>query len=453
MHGSMRRLLRRSALAAAASLAALLAAGCVFTTDPGSGPTQVAGGTIETTNGVIMSGTRPAARIKVFLVDERSWLSNVKDGKPVLVDSFETDDTGHVVIKRDTAAKVSLMANAEGHGVLIRGYNATVMAKDYRGVITMKAHASYRGQVGAGETGARRIYLAGTPFSAPIDDKGAFEIPGVPPERYQVVIKRVGPSLEEEFVPAGEVDLTKPDTGGAKPDTLKPDTSKSVLFEDFEDGDSETKLGQLEGTSYWDVNSDAHLDGNARLLTPPTATPTHIMDAIQDAGAAGRGQAIEVVYQMGSKPNYWKPFSMVHLFASIGPNGKQYGHYNLSKMDTLSFWAKGDGRLVVGFIQGIIGVHLEVLADATVTLTDQWQHFKIASKDLQITTVKFPATPAQSAAELEAAGLPAYTKKPETFAETGGKFRGVEIMGTGGTTFWIDDIRFQGMALDDLVKK
>src|SRR5688572_5486210 len=100
----------------AIAISALCLWSCIF-----EGPTKVAdGGTIETTNGfVFMPDGRPAARIKVFLLDENAWLSNTKDGKTVTYDSAETDTSGFFQIDRDTISKVSLMANAEGHGILI----------------------------------------------------------------------------------------------------------------------------------------------------------------------------------------------------------------------------------------------------------------------------------------------------------------------------------------------
>lgn len=455
----MARRLQRALASAAAlpALSALFAAGCIFSETPG--PDRHAGGTIETTNGIIvMSGGRPAARIKVYLLDERSWLSNVKDGKPITVDSVETNDTGYFSIRRDTASKVSLMANTEGQGIIIRQLTAARIRDGFGNKLALQPHITYRGHIGPEVIGARQVYLAGTPFSAPIDEQGAFTIAGVPPEKYQVVIKRVGPDLSESFFPAGELDLINQDTVN-DPDTLKPDLSRSVLFEDFEDNNSRTLLAPLEGDGYWAVYSDAHLrsaasqGSSATLISPVNGASQYFMPAIKNGGAPGRERSLEVTYQMGEGGNDWKPYSFVHVFANFGQaQNEKYALYNFSRMDTVSFWAKGSGSLVMAFWQQQIGIPLKVLAGGTVALTEGWQHFKLAVKDFEVTVVEFPAVPAQFHAQLQASGMPAYTAAPATWEQTGGIFRTLEILGTGGTSFWIDDIRFHGMVLDDLLK-
>lgn len=446
-------MIRRALKTAALALAALAAGGCLFT-DPQDNPGPIAGGTIETTNGLVVIGGRPAARVKVFLLDEENWLANVKDGKGVALDSAETDSLGAFTVKRDTGSKVSFMCNAEGHGVLLRHFTKDMFQKQYYGKVSLIKHVTYKGRVGVGSTGATEILLPGTPFSAPVNENGEFTISNVPPEKYPVVIKRKGPEQVEEFVIAGEVDLTKPQKpDSVPPDTLRPDTSKSVLLEDFKDGDNRSLLGPLLGDGYWDAYSDAHLGGNAVLTQPVNAAPQNFMTAIKDGGEAGRENSLEVAYVAGDRGNDWKPYSFVHLDVNLGPGvDGVLPHYNLSKMDTLSFWAKGSGRLTVEFIQNQLGIPLWVTAGGSVQLTDQWQLFKIAAADMEVSTLKFPANPAQYRTQLTQSGLPAYTQKPAGYAETGGKFRTVTFLGNGGSTFWIDDIRFQGLVLDDLLK-
>jgi hypothetical protein len=234
---------------------------------------------------------------------------------------------------------------------------------------------------------------------------------------------------------------------------LKPDTAKSVLLDDFNDGDNQSLLGKILTGGFWDAYSDAHLGGNARLVSPVNTAPENYVQAVKNGGEPGRESAIEVVYRMGDRGNDWKPYSLVHLDVNIGVSGNgSYTHYNLSRMDTLMFWAKGSGTLAVDLIQNQIGIPLWVTAGSSVTLTDRWQLFKIAAKDMTIGALEFPANPAQHRAALIASGLPPYAQKPATFEETGGKFRNIAFMGTGGTTFWIDDVRFHGIALDDLLK-
>lgn len=443
---------RRGLYASVLALSALLAGGCIFTTGPGDN--TLAGGTIETTNGiVVMPDGRPAARIKVFLLDEKSWLSNVKDGKAIALDSSETDENGVFKIDRDTSSKVSLMANAEGHGILIRHVTADLIKKEYWGKIMLRKHVSYRGTVGAGQSGAKQVYLAGTPFSALIDPDGGFSLPNIPPEKYPVVVRRLDINDQEEYVTAGEVDLLKKDSV-IPTDTLKPDTSKTLLLEDFEQGNNYNELGAIfAGIGYWDAYSDEYLGGNSRLLQPTNAAPQNFSAAIGDGGAQGRERSLEVLYQSGSRGNEWKPFPFVYLSTNLGPSADANNiHVNLSKMDTVTFYAKGSGRLVVEFGQKQIGVPLKITAGSTVTLTDTWQLFKLPAKDFSVEVKEFPANPAQFQALLQSAKLPTYAAKPQTWEEMGGRAHTVTFLGTEGTSFWLDEIRFHGLVLDDLVK-
>lgn len=439
---------RFTLLAASFLTSAVLLPGCLFQSDD-----RVAGGTIETTNGISARVTLPngsaASNVKVYLLDEQEWLTKVKAGASVYLDSAVTDGNGDFKIKKDTSVHASLVANADDFGILIRHVTPEVIKDGYHGIIGLRRHKSYSGVVVDSNAVPDQVLLAGTPYSSAVDSDGTFSFPALPPESYPVVVRRKLPDDSTEYTVAGDVDLSKDSVAA---DTLVPDTSKILVLEDFDDGDNRTKLGPILGDGYWIAYSDSFLGGNSQLFQPVNAAPQNFEPAIHDGGGS-HPTALQILYKSGDTAGEDQPFSYVFLEANLG--GSSYGaykHYNLSAMDTLSFFAKGNGKAVVELVQNQIGIPLFVTASAEVNLTEAWQEFKITPDQLKITVSQFPFNPADFKQALLDSHLPAYTAKPVSWGETGGMVRTIRFLGTGGSEFWLDLIRLHGTVLNDLVK-
>ena len=113
-----------------------------------------------------------------------------------------------------------------------------------------------------------------------------------------------------------------------------------ILVDDFEDGDNQTLLGAQIGGGYWYGYTDKNDNGNS-TITPDVTEPGSFSDAISDdAGYNGKG--VHVTFNLGDAIQY--------PYAAIGFNiGEEGEYYDLSKMESFEFWAKGSGEIYVCF--------------------------------------------------------------------------------------------------------
>jgi hypothetical protein len=421
------------------------------------------GGTIETTNGiaakVVLPSGQPASDIKIYLLDEQDWLEKTKAGESIILDVVETDSAGNFkfkIAKADSDRTVGLYADVETYGLLIHDATQQLLKDAFGNVIGMTKKVSYEGTIKDTTFDTQKIYLAGTPFNAVVDSVGHFIIKNVPPESYAVVIERRLPDQSREFVVGEKVKLDEYTEG--KPTIITPDTTKAILLEDFEDGDNANLLHPILGyQSWWDAASDLVSGGNATLLQPTNASIGSFQKAIRD-GAGDRGKSLQVLYNSGTHPGQGEPFSYVMLTTNLGGYAI---HYDLSHMDSLTFFSGGSGKLVVELVQENpknpltleTVASLQVVASKTFVLDSLgWTKFTIKPDDLTISVGWFPENLGALKTNLESGRVPAYTEKPTTWAEMGGKITRIRFKGTGGKEFWLDHIRIHGISAGELVR-
>jgi hypothetical protein len=427
----------------------------------GCGQDRMAGGTIETTNGISARITlptgHPAAAIKVYLLDEQDWLSKIKSGESLVLDSAETDSAGRFRLGRkpDTARTAGLYADVEGYGVFIHDATQRRLDSEFKGEIGLTRKLDFMGVVEGTGFGARRIFLSGSPFAADVDASGNFRFQGVPAAAYSLVIRRQRPAQPEEYILIARVELDEKSRGSSV--IIVPDTVPSLLLEDFEDKDNQNLLAGTWGLrgGLWEATDDGYLGGSTLLTQPVNDGNSNFGNAIQDGGldtAGDAGHSLEVRYAAGTRPGAGEAFSWASLAINIG---QQSMHYNLSGMDSLSFWSRGDGKVVVELLQQNPYPHdvsLSVVASFPIELDSAWREYRIRPSDLRINVGWFPADPASYRDALEQARLPAYTGPPSTWTGMGGMVTQIRFKGTAGSVFWLDQIRLHGVNVGDLVK-
>lgn len=435
----------------------------------GCGPDRVAGGSIETTNGiearVVLPSGQPASSIKVYLLDEQNWLTKIQSGESLVLDSAETDSIGHFEFKKrmDTTHTASLYANVETYGCLIHNVSRHLVQADYKGKIGLTRKVSYEGLVGDKNFGAKRIYLSGSPFAADVDSNGHFTVEDAAQEQYAVVVSRKLPDQPEQFILVSQINLNE--WTQSKPDTILPDTTKSFLLESFENKDGNQNLltpalGGGSTTGLWEANDDQFLGGNSKLLQPANDGISNFGKAIKDGGGGtgltDRSHSLQVLYTTGTHPAQDETIPWVRLANNIGG---QSIHYNFSAMDSLTFFAKGSGKLIVELLQQNPPpneVSLSLAATLTLDLgaapDSNWHAYSINPDSMSVIAAWFPSDPKAYKAAFEDAHLPAYTEVPKTWKEMGGMITQIRFKGTGGTEFWLDEIRVHGMVAGDLAK-
>jgi len=114
-------------------------------------------------------------------------------------------------------------------------------------------------------------------------------------------------------------------------------SSDTTWIDDFEDGNNQTLLGASIGGGYWFGYTDANDGGNSTITPDVTDDFT---TGITDNGYEGKG--LEVTFSLGDAIEY--------PYAAVGFNiGEENEYYDLSKMESFEFWAKGSGEVYVCF--------------------------------------------------------------------------------------------------------
>jgi hypothetical protein len=295
---------------------------------------RVAGGTIETTNGitarVVLPTGNPATAIKVFLLDEQDWLEKTKAGESIVVDSAETNTEGEFTFKTvDTTRTTSLYVDVESYGILIHAVTKKLIKEAYNGKIGLAKKVSFQGTIKDPSFVAEKIFLAGSPFAAAVDSNGKFIIKDIPQEKYSVVILRRLPDQTQEYVVSDDVKLDEWTEG--KPATIVTDTVKAFMLENFEDLDNRNLIGSVFGGGWWEANDDRQIsNGNSQLLQPADASTGNFGRAIKDGGSTERAHSLQVLYTNGTRLGQNEGIPYVLLASNLGSYG---AHYNLSKMD------------------------------------------------------------------------------------------------------------------------
>ncbi len=415
------------------------------------------GGTIETTNGLtarmVLPSGAPATNIKVFLLDEESWLANVKNGRSLYFDSAETNDSGTFNFKKfDSTHSANLFADVEGFACFIPKVSRTVLKDKWNNRINMAKKVGYMGNIS--DPAAQRIFLSGSSFSATVT-AGHFEFRSVPQEAYTVVIERKLPDESLEYVLGSNVKLDQWQEG--KPDTLVPQPKVFLPVEDFEDDlILNNMLTNTLSGGLWTVINDREFGGTTSI-SPSDASYGAWQTALTSAeGGTEHRRALHASYTThnaltspvyrDSKAGQDAPFAGVQMNI-----GKQNQHYKLLGMDSLTVAAGGNGELTVELVQQNpgTGVALQVVASQTFIL-GAWENLTVRPDSMRIHIGWFPENPETWGKELEEGGLPRYTAAPASWTEMGGMVTYIRFKGSKGTEFWLDDIRIYGRSLGEL---
>jgi hypothetical protein len=400
----------------------------------------MAGGTIETTNGLTATAYLPdgsgAAGARIYRVESETWLAKVRDGESVIVDSATADADGSFEF-RPWPARSGLWIRSGSQAAFFPELNQAKVDSEFQRRLELGPETEYRGRIEM-PGGARRILLASTPFAGDVDAAGNFVLQSVPASKYFALVELDSGGVLR-YAGAGNVSV-HPSQPAA--DTLILEPPSRLLLEDFEDLDNRGRLGPVLGGGWWEAYDDRFTGGNSLLLSPVDAGPAAFGGAILDGGT-GHARALRMRFLLGgsgSERGYPFAYAALHLGSK---------HYDLRTLDSLVFWARGNGRLRVELVQEIPGLHL--VAFWSVDLDTLGGNVALGAADLTVEVLRFPANPGDLQSAFLAAGLPAYTQAPATFAEMGFRMRAVRFLAVGGDEFWIDDIHLLGPGLDDFL--
>jgi hypothetical protein len=368
--------------------------------------------TVNTFAVVVVDGDKQpvsGASLRIVAKDS-SWLARVAHNENPLFMSVTSDKGGIARIPTDSLVEsdVNLCIDSGAIGAFVPSFQFTKEYNDTSDTIVLKHAAALSGSIRADDSLPSRVMLQGTDYSAAVDQAtGGYAFSGVPAGDYRVIAMK--DSIR--FNGAGNVILAEGDNVKSTLET----TFSGVLVDDFDVG--------ANLMSYFKVGNWYIAQGRAVTVAFPTTRDkndsTHIpyKDALVTDGARS-GKSLHVNYRVDGADFY--------LIVGAKVCTHQVG---FSHIDTVSFWAKGNGILTVR-------LHGEESIDkpqalAYVYLDTAWQRFTVASDMYEIVDP---------------------SNKTAAWIDVRKRMTWLSFMpGADGTDFWLDDVKLEGVGMRDLI--
>lgn len=366
---------------------------------------------VETTNGITVSvqldDGRPARGARYFLVAQAQWQERVSQNQNPVLDSGLTDENGQVYfdsVPQGLGLEV-FSASQAGHLVL----------RDSAATETNLALAPASRLSGTYDGSAQVIYLAGTSLSAPVQADGSFSFPSVPPGTYGVMVQGSS-GLTLDYVAA------LPSGSHKQIESVAP-SATILLLEDFNDGDRLHRFAEAMGGPVWFWTADSA----SSIVELPLNPEGNFRVALTDSSAHnGLSLHIHANIEAGIPDRY----------ANLGLNflGTAYDAnpwMNLCGMDSLTFWTKGTGTVILQFVTPLF--HLDeahpILYGAEILLTESWKKVTLSPNMILPMNGRVVADPAP------------------TWSEQCSQVRNLTMTFDSPTEFWLDDISFAGIGV------
>lgn len=306
------------------------------------GSSDHAGTSTETTNGVagiVHINNTPLAAAKVSLVRPDGSLSAF---------SAQSDSTGHFAIEADSGRYHLLVETTDSSAMAWR-YDV-LTGRDTSISVGADAPGSWKIQ------GANRndsICILATPFCAQADAQGVVVFPHLPVAAFTAVLG--GRPIASASIVAHDTAQTR--------EFIR----QQFILEDFDDGDSRHLLAPLSGGDGWYLVVPSH----TILKYPADSQPFGLALVTQNAW---KGRSLLVKYSdTAAIPQV--PSLQIGLKMADSA-------LDLSTLDSLCFWARGDGLLQVALEQEVTpGVFRKSIR--TVTLENEWRQTSLVVSEFK----------------------------------------------------------------------
>jgi len=389
-------------------------------------PQKTAGVISETSNGATVSGIvmstggKPYVKSEVFLRP----IEYCKTGGSGISRSVLTNQTGRYEFDSVDAGTYVLMClpgsdSGLARTVIISKFDSTMTVPDS----IIRPTVSVAGNVKTTSGNPVRINMMGTDIETTSDAAGRYVIKGFPDADYLI-------GFTDATLTASAPSFVMPKSAILSQDSITIDTASSVLMENFDDSDDFHLLKPFMGCGRWYI-----LSPNSITVTPSDAQ-NDLASAITSLDA-WRDKSLSVTASFPVTSNGDSLFIIgLEIGRGLGSSNVEYRWFDLSKMQSLRFMAKGSGTVHVAFLTKLIYDNYTGSSnfEKIITLSSQWQEYRILPGDLE--------PPAGSSASND------------------GKVWGQASMAVAEITFFsndnlsisLDDIRIEGVSGLDLLK-
>lgn len=389
-------------------------------------PQKTAGVISETSNGATVSGTvlssggKPFAGSQVFL----RTLEYCKTCGSGISRSVFTNQIGRYEFDSIDAGTYMLMCQPGSDSclsqtVIISKHDSAVNVTDS----FIRPTIPFSGIVKTTNGNPVRVNIMGTDINAISDNTGKFVIEGLPDTDYLIgFADAVSSSLPPSFVLPKSVALSS--------DTITMDTAHSVLIENFDDSDDFHLLKPFIGCGKWYI-----LAPNTITVTPSGALndPSAAITSID----AWRGKSFSVSASFSASLIGDTLFILgLEIGRGLGSSNVEYRWFDLSKMRSIRFMAKGSGTVHVALLTKLIYDNYNGASnfEKIITLSPQWQEYRISTEEI--------APPTGSAA----------SRDGKVWAQASMAVAEITFFSNGNLSISLDDVRIDGINSLDLIR-
>lgn len=367
--------------------------------------TQAGGGIWDETENslairILDAAGNPVPQARVRLVSTQSWATQFWNGQSPVQDSSLTNSAGQArLMVKNWPVQLEVLQNGKGLRSLLQQSDST-----WEGQIVPVArlHGSLAAKA---QPWPDSLYLLGTSFHAVVDAKGYFIFDSLPPGSYSIA------SRHAAFLQLwGEVHLQSDSL--LQIADLAPQEQDSVLLDDFEDGTAANRFHAITGAGWWFHYSDS----SSRVI------PQSVASSSVSNGWMG-SRSYQVSFQMGNAENH---FALAGFDYGSSPLGdSQLAQHDLSKLDSLSFWAQGKGIVHVQFVSLLPSPTGKVSQTMSIVLQEHWSRVVIRPQDLP-------------------------SKNGYAWSDLAAHQTSLAFMSNDHAELWIDQIQLHGLSIQDL---
>lgn len=304
---------------------------------------------------VVDSLGMPVINARVRLVSNKTWSEKIFAGENTIVDSGFSDSKGWVALRTDSWP-ASVEVNA---GTLVA--RSWVIEGGDSIQSTVGKPAILRGSlVVSSQPMPALMRLYGTTFEAQVQQDGSFSFDSLPQGQYALVT-----SQGNELLMWGQGLLS--DSMVVTMDSLSPCDRDSVLMDDFEDKEEANRFHAVTGAGWWYTYSDSL----------SSVEPSSFREGLVLSEESWNGtQSYHASYNVDTTGS--GAYALCGFDIGISRLMDSTATYDLSGVDSISFWAKGQGNIVLQ-MYGLRTLEADSMGkwDYSFTLSWEWTRFVV----------------------------------------------------------------------------
>jgi hypothetical protein len=213
-------------------------------------------------------------------------------------------------------------------------------------------------------------------------------------------------------------------------DTIRTSAATTTMFDDFSNNDGLNCLSPLLGGGSWFSFIDQNNGGNCHIL--PTEDPG-LTAAINSSADSYDGGSLHCTFEIDTLAS--APYALIGCDISGSKDANtSKSWFDLSKMTTFSFMAKGSGTIHVQFTCKQVGqLSTFTIYEIPVVLTSQWTKYSIRSSDIP-------------------AAITSTSEQTVQWSDGNTAVSNINFLADRYTDLWLDNIMFEGMSTGDFLK-